>query len=115
MIDTALLAKASSFASICSRRAEADIGAGGGGVDGLASVTSDVAAPKSHDIRGQAGSGGLWRDDDPITHDDALRRGREGVGRQVEFSAREEEGSVWGKGRREAALAGRSVEGGRTA
>jgi hypothetical protein len=55
------------------------------------------------------------RDDDTITHDDTLRRGREGVGRQVEFSAREEEGSVWGKGRREAALAGRSVEGGRTA
>jgi hypothetical protein len=43
------------------RRAGAGTGAGGGGVDGLASLTSDVAAPKLHEIRGQASSGGLWR------------------------------------------------------
>jgi hypothetical protein len=43
------------------RRAGADIGAGGGDVDGLASVTSDVAAPKSCEIRGQADPDGLWQ------------------------------------------------------
>jgi hypothetical protein len=66
---------------------------------------------RSEDKPALAGCGG---DDDPITHDDALRQGREGVGRRGESSAREEEESVWGKERREAAPAGRSMEGGRT-